>query len=396
MSTAVSHPRRSTTLSLLRSLHLADLTPENREELLSEALHVLAMRFDACDAFLFGRDDKNTLTVTASLPDTPQTASEALMQTVTESLEPRLVENAMNANDFAGDPAFQTFNMSWAWCGPLLANSQVSGLLYLDSRRARSWTQAELELLDIVAEYLSLAMQNLELQRRLKNDERLLTAGTAALHCSHSLKNLLQLIGGAAEVIDLALKRDEMPRVLRSWAIMQPNLHRLRRLTLDMLYWSKDRPLEPAECDLNAIALSAIESLALQIGQKNIRLRRKLDKSIPLLNLDGGRIHELITNLILNAADVVAENTGLISISTKLDRRSKKVRITISNNGPQMTDEQIAKAFVPFHSTKQRFGTGLGLAIAKCIAEQHHGSITIKTSPRTTSFALVLPAAAAD
>ncbi|HSV26870.1 MAG TPA: HAMP domain-containing sensor histidine kinase, partial [Sedimentisphaerales bacterium] len=228
---------------------------------------------------------------------------------------------------------------------------------------------------------------------RLLTDERLITAGTAALHCSHSLKNLLQLIGGAAEVIDLALKRNEMPRVLRSWAIMQPNLNRLRRLTLDMLYYSKERPLERGECDLNAIALSAVDSLALQIRQQNIRIRRKLDTAIPTMHLDGGRIHELITNLVLNSADVVEERTGVITVSTKLDRRIGSVRLTVSNNGPPMTAEQMATAFLPFHSTKQRFGTGLGLAIAKCIAEQHGGTISVKSSARRTAFTLSLPVA---
>jgi signal transduction histidine kinase len=391
MKTVVSHPRLSNPLSFLKSLRLTEITPANRDRKLSEALATLANRFGACDAFLFECQEKGTLATIASLPDTDRTASEALMESVTAAGNHQLVENAMDAPGFAGDVAFQTFNISWAFCAPLTTGAQVIGILYLDSRNARSWRPVELELLAVAAEGLALAMSNCVLLSRLSSDERVITAGIAALHCSHSLKNLLQLIGGAAEVIDLALKRNEMPRVLRSWAIMQPNLHRLRRLTLDMLYYSKERPLELAACNINAMALAAVESMAMHIGEKNISLRTSLDEAVGTLQLDSGRIHELITNLILNSADAVAENTGIITISTKLDRRSHAVHLSVSNNGPEMTGQQIANAFVPFHSTKQRFGTGLGLAIAKRIADQHGAKITVKSSPQNTAFILSLP-----
>ena len=392
MKTVVSHPRLSPHLSLLKSLRLSEVTPANRQEMFTRALDILATRFGAEDAFLYERDEKGILTTVASPGETPLTASDALIEKVTASGSYQFVENAMKAPDFEGDPAFQTFNISWAFCAPLVAGSRNVGILYLDSRNVRSWRPIELELLVVAVEGFALALDNCCLQNRLSNDERVITAGIAALHCSHSLKNLLQLIGGAAEVIDVALKRNEMPRVLRSWAIMQPNLHRLRRLTLDMLYYSKERPLELAACDINAMALSAVESMAMQIGEKNIRLCTSLDKVAPMLQLDSGRIHELITNLILNSADAVAENTGIITIRTKLDRRSHTVQLTVSNNGPEMTGEQVANAFVPFHSTKQRFGTGLGLAIAKRIADQHHATLSIKTSASSTAFTLSLPA----
>ncbi len=375
----------------MRSLHLRELTPENAGESLQHTMEMLAKRFDACDVHLFTSSPENEPATLASFPGEHATASQALLEKTASTGKARLVEDAMNCRDFAGDVAFQTFNISWAYCAPLLAGSQLHGFLYLDSRRSRAWHRFDLDLLGLVAEGLSMALQNLDLQQRLSKDELLITAGTAALHCSHSLKNLLQLIGGAAEVIELALERKEMPRVLRSWAIMQPNLHRLRRLTLDMLYYSKDRPLEKASCDLNALAKSAVDSLAIQIRQKNIRIRRNLDKAIVPMNLDSGRIHELITNLILNAADFVPENTGVIKVSTRLNRRSRLVRLTVSNNGPEMTAEQVANVFVPFHSTKQRFGTGLGLAIAKRIARQHGGTMSVKTSARNTAFTLSLP-----
>jgi signal transduction histidine kinase len=395
MTTTHSRQRSSSATAFLRSLSLYELTCGDHLTVLARLLARLASHFGACDAFILELSDKGELTVLASLPDTPLTASEPLVRSVAEAGTSRLITDAMNSPDFPGDPAFQTFNMSWAFCAPLKTGLDRQHFLYLDGRKARSWRPVDTDVLDIVAAVTGLAMLNAEMQLRLKNDERLITAGTAALHCSHSLKNLLQLIGGAAEVIDLALKRHEMPRVLRSWAIMQPNLHRLRRLTLDMLYYSKERPLELAQCELNAIAANAARSLAMQVREKNIRLRTRLDKAVGPLELDGGRIHELVTNLILNAADAVGEKDGLITISTKLDHRTNKVRLSVSNNGPQMTPEQIAGAFVPFNSTKQRFGTGLGLAIAKRIADQHGATISIKSTPRATTFTLLLPVAKA-
>ncbi len=226
----------------------------------------------------------------------------------------------------------------------------------------------------------------------LEKNRRLINAGKAMMDLSHSAKNILQMVGGASEVIDYGLRTNEIHRVKKSWDILKPNLQRLRKFVLDMLDYSKDRRLEAAKCDFNRTIQGSIETLKDQLRQKKSKIFIRIDKDIPETVLDEERIHEMSLNLILNAIDIVDSNTGVVRVETKDCPDSDEVMFSVTDNGPGMTEEMKDKIFEPFESGKNKFGTGLGMAIAKQIVDQHKGRIEIDTKLNEGStFRVYLP-----
>ena len=239
-----------------------------------------------------------------------------------------------------------------------------------------------------------MAVNNLHLQNETEENKRLAQAGKATLILSHSVKNILQMVGGAAEVVDFGLRTNQMHRVKRSWDILKPNLERMKKFVLDMLDYSKERIPEPAPFDFNRTIQGAIESLKSQLKQKKSKLNIRIDRQIPKTTLDEERIHEMSLNLILNAIDIVDEAKGVVSVETKYLESENSVELSVTDNGPGISEEMKEKIFTPFESSKNKLGTGLGMAIAKQIIDQHNGKIEIESLPgKGTTFKVTLPVA---
>jgi signal transduction histidine kinase len=372
------------TLQFLHSLPVLNPPAEDNEQSLKRCVELINEKFSADHGYILlkGEDDGKLEILSSAQKDTdadsPSTFSSAVAEKVMQTGTALLVKDAMNSKDFAGDPNFQRFNIKSAICTVMTQESSPIGVVYLDSSQQQcSWGNEEMKLLK---------------QERVKN-ERLIAAGQISLKISHSIKNILQLVSGSAEVIDFGLRTNEIHRVKRSWGIMKPNLDRIKKFMLDMLDFSRERHLELGPCKFNAVVQSAIESLSSQLKQKKTKLHIRVDPQMPTIELDGERIHEMATNLILNAVDIVDDETGVVSVETKYVAEEEVVHLCVTDNGPGISEEAKEKIFQPFQSTKNKLGTGLGLAIAKKIIEQHKSKIEIDSEMgKGSTFRVILPA----
>lgn len=388
------------TLQFLQSLPVSNLPVEDNEQSLKKCLELINEKFSADHGYILLKgEEEGKLEILASAQkdtdaDSPSTFSSAVAAKVMQTGTAILVEEAMNNKDFAGDPNFQRFNIKSALCAVMTQESSPIGVVYLDSSQQQcSWGNEELKLLDFLAGYLGLALDAVQLKQERVKNERLITAGQISLKITHSIKNILQLVSGSAEVIDFGLRTNEIHRVKRSWNIMKPNLDRIKKFMLDMLDFSRERHLELGPCKFNAVVQSAIESLSSQLKQKKAKLHIRVDQQIPTIELDGERIHEMATNLILNAVDIVDDETGVVTVETKYVPEENVIHLSVTDNGPGISKEAKEKIFQPFQSTKNKLGTGLGLAIAKKIIEQHKSKIEIDSETgKGTTFRVILPA----
>lgn len=121
---------------------------------------------------------------------------------------------------------------------------------------------------------------------------------------------------------------------------------------------------------------------------------------IPRILCNGGKINQVLMNLIINAADAISmaqtvdQRDGLIQISTFTDYESNKIIIQIVDNGIGMDETMIQSIFNPFFTTKPvGSGTGLGLSVSyDIITNEHDGSITCQSTPNLgTTFTITLP-----
>jgi signal transduction histidine kinase len=104
------------------------------------------------------------------------------------------------------------------------------------------------------------------------------------------------------------------------------------------------------------------------------------------LNCDQEKMEIVLINLILNAIQVIGDNSGDVVISSSEDKANYE--INIKNSGPPIPEELLDKIFEPLFTTKLQ-GTGLGLSTCKNIIEQHGGSIFVKNKP--TTFTITFP-----
>ncbi|MHC4911712.1 MAG: GAF domain-containing protein, partial [Planctomycetota bacterium] len=293
------------TLQFLQALSLSDLTVDNQQQSLKTVLNVITERFSADNGYILLKgEDTDQLESLASVHTDGETEpadkfSSAVVEKVLQTGKAVLVKDAMNNKDFPGDPNLQRFNVKVVMCAPIRKTGVPTGVIYLDSSQQQSdWAEENLELLEFVGRYTQLALTAVRAEHQAARNQRLMAAGQVSLKISHSVKNIIQLVSGSAEVIDFGLRTNEIHRVKRSWSILKPNLERVKKFMLDMLDFSRERHLELGPCEFNTVIQSAIESLNSQLKQKKTKLHIRVDQQIPVIELDGERIHEMAANLI--------------------------------------------------------------------------------------------------
>lgn len=380
------------------SMNLSGLN-ENNEETLKSVISIIAEHFGADHGYIIikSQDDQPDLIVNIhrdGLDDSLVTAGYNIIDNVMETGQGQLVTDAINSEQCNDNHCFQRFNITKVICSAIKTDEAVSGVIYIDTNNSDfEWDNGHFVMLELTGQFLGLSVQNALLQAGGDENKRLVAAGKATLHLSHSVKNILQMVGGAAEVIDFGLRSNEIHRVKRSWDILKPNIERLKKFTLDMLDYSKERKLELEECDFNRVIQGSIESLQTQLKQKNTKLQIRIDQNMPAVELDSERIHEMSLNLILNAIDIVDNAKGVVNVETKYLKDTQEVELDITDNGPGMTDEIKKTIFEPFESGKNKFGTGLGMPIAKQVVDQHNGRIEIESEEgKGATFRVYLPA----
>lgn len=121
---------------------------------------------------------------------------------------------------------------------------------------------------------------------------------------------------------------------------------------------------------------------------------------LPNISAHGGKLNQVFINMIVNAADAIAEaqekdgRSGLIKVETSFDRETDQVIVSISDNGIGMDQQRAHDIFNPFFTTKPvGSGTGLGLSVSyDIIVNEHKGLITVNSElGKGASFTMHLP-----
>lgn len=143
---------------------------------------------------------------------------------------------------------------------------------------------------------------------------------------------------------------------------------------------------EPA--DVNAILDLTVKMVWNELKYK-CEIERDYD-ALPTIVCSSGKLSQVFTNLLVNAGHAI-EGRGTIGIVTR--DRGDFVEVRISDTGKGIPAEVINDIFNPFFTTKPvGEGTGLGLSIGYGIVKDHHGRITVDSTPgKGTTFTIKLP-----
>jgi PAS domain S-box-containing protein len=108
-----------------------------------------------------------------------------------------------------------------------------------------------------------------------------------------------------------------------------------------------------------------------------------------LLVVDAGELRQIISNLLANGIDALADQ-GVMRI--RVSRLSDRIQLTLADNGCGIRTENLKRIFEPFFTTKEAFGTGLGLWVTQELVHKHNGVIKVRSRKgEGTVFRLTFP-----
>jgi len=281
--------------------------------------------------------------------------------------------------------------------GKLLRGSVSSELIELGGRECILSIER-----DLTAQYQAEQMRG-ELERQLREAQKLEALGTLAGGIAHDFNNILGAILAYTDLMKLDI---EDPVALASHiGELRSAGGRARDLVRQILTFSRRENPERRPVRLDAVVREALKLLRAALPA-TVELEIFIAPQLPVVLADPSQIHQVLMNLSTNAAHAMRERTGKLSVrleavdvtssaaAARGDLNSGRyVRLTVSDTGHGMDAYALKRLFEPFFTTKPPGeGTGLGLSVVHGIVRGHDGSIAVHSLlGEGTTFELHFP-----
>jgi len=240
-----------------------------------------------------------------------------------------------------------------------------------------------------------------DLEEQLRQYDRLSVIGELTASLAHEVRNPLGSIRGAVEIM-----QDEIPETMKKsdfFRILIEETQRLNTVVENYLQYARRQSPEKQTFDVRETINNAGILLSRQFARNGHKLDIHLPDSPCPLTGDPNQLWQVLINILLNADQAMPEEGEiLVTLTDNKDQsndenvthdQSKDIwyKLSITDQGVGMTDEQLEKIFKPFFSSKSA-GTGLGLAIVKRIVDDNKWQIEIESKPKAgTTFHLIMP-----
>ena len=289
---------------------------------------------------------------------------------------------------FVFDPEAQNQRrQQWTWrllLGLGAVALVVGGWTFQLRRVVRQRTEA---LERAVAQRLDIERALHAREAELLQSQKLEAIGQLAGGVAHDFNNLLTVVSSDVELLmeKAATPEELLPEIAEA-------ARKGAALSRQLLAFARRNRLERTTFDLGTL-----------VDELSVMLRRLVSAPVELvvergaeptpLVADRSMLEQVVVNLVLNARDALPRG-GHVVLRTR--REGALAVLEVEDDGVGMPPEIAARIFEPFFTTKaQGKGTGLGLSIAHSVAEQHGGTLTVRSAPQVgTTFRLALPCAA--
>jgi two-component system NtrC family sensor kinase len=304
---------------------------------------------------------------------------------------------------------------------PLAAGERLLGVLFILRRSGtRALNRGELDRANLLASHAVLALENGRMAGQLSATERMASMGLVAAGISHEINNPASFVLGNLQFIQeglASLGRGLNPEPggrgeQASWGPRQQEEFESLQQAASEAY---EGTLRICEIVRDMRALSRMDDTASDWFPLNEAIRSALRitraETAPVASVDvelddglhvrgtPGRVSQVLSNLLINAAQALSEWKGSrreIRVSSR--REEGRAIIEVADTGPGIAAEHLSRVFQPFFTTKGvTTGTGLGLAISRDIVRRLGGDLEVHSEPGVgTSFTVSLPARPAE
>ena len=200
---------------------------------------------------------------------------------------------------------------------------------------------------------------------------------------AHEIRNPLGVIRGSIELVRARSGAALAPQDGEALQDVLGEADRLRRLTDDFLDLARDPAIAAMPVEVGAIA----EDAARAVGRTHLALAIHVEGD-GRAHADPGRLRQVLSNLLVNAAQAGARNAWV-----QASLHDGQVRLVVRDDGPGVPPSVRSRLFEPF-ATGRAEGTGLGLALSRRIVERQGGALLLLDGrDRGAAFEVRLPLA---
>ncbi len=273
------------------------------------------------------------------------------------------------------------------FCFPFFADLAPFGLLLIGVKSTGDpYTATDVNLLVALVKNLSLFLNQARLKDQIMLAQELDLLGRMSRGMAHDLNNLLTpmwtLLQLANEGTPLELLRDELlPLATR-------NIETMRTYIREALFFSKNLRPNFQLGRMDMVVAQAVELASQQLRRKDIKTLVDMSPDT-LLEMDAVLIQRLIVNLLSNAIDASSPGAHVhlyLSRMPKAPGSREWLRLAIIDEGEGIAEENLARIFTPYFTTKDRGdenrGFGLGLSICRRIVNLHGGNLSVASKPK--------------
>ena len=246
--------------------------------------------------------------------------------------------------------------------------------------------------------------KRLKTETQLNQAAKLATLGEMATGIAHELNQPLSVIKTSSSFFVSKIKKGKeikLETLNKLLLKIDSNVDRASKIITHMRDFAKKSNISLEQVDMEGIINSAYEIFSQQLKLRGIDVQFDIQKELPLAKGDGGRLEQVIINLLINARDAIESKPNerfeeldqekIITVTAY--KKNRRVYIEVGDTGSGIPDHVADKIFEPFFTTKKvGKGTGLGLSISYGIIRECNGEIRIlKSSSLGTVFQINLP-----
>jgi signal transduction histidine kinase len=233
--------------------------------------------------------------------------------------------------------------------------------------------------------------QRSELEKQLRQSERLSALGRVVAGVAHEVRNPLSAIKLKVQLAQRSSYETE--KLNETFGVIRAEIERLDNLVRRLLDLGGQKKFEVGLVDVGGLIESRAAFFKDVARNASVVITTKSRAEPIIIEGDENRLSQVVDNVIQNAIDAMPDG-GQLAIncaSVRRDNNSLWVAVTFADSGHGIPEADQENVFEPFHTGRAN-GTGLGLSIARAIVEEHGGRLSfMNNADRGTSFVIELP-----
>jgi signal transduction histidine kinase len=230
-----------------------------------------------------------------------------------------------------------------------------------------------------------------KIEQQLQMAGRLAAVGELAAGVAHELNNPLAAVQAFAQYL---AGREGLDATVKSDVeTIYKESQRASKITSNLLSFARKHNPEKSLVSINDVIEKSLELHLYRMRVNDIEVVKDLDPELPMTMADYHQIQQVFTNIITNAEHAMTKAHGKGTLVITSRSVEDFIKITFTDDGPGITEENLTRLFDPFFTTKEvGEGTGLGLSICYGIVQEHGGRIYADGKvEKGTTFVVEIP-----